>query len=326
MALAQRAQAVPLADAGRIALARAQEPEDASLGLRRLVAAQTDSEAFRAWFRDSKVVNPDGTPKVVYHGTRAHGGFQAFEGLTYFTENPVEANSYALLGASLPFASHRNAKYRFVEAAGLEIPEAFPVAEVWPTLGDYDGPDDVVFAVEDGLAYRQGWRYYIIQDRKLDSTGITWNHEWNFASGECRVVEGTSDMETAYRDDQAEIDGEAAKESPAVVPVYLSLQNPYVTDDAIWGNRFARRWERDAVEHGHNLDRWLEHARRDLADLIAKGHDGMILPSDGARMANAFGEGPGHDVMNYVVFDPRQIKSAIGNSGAFDPGNPDIRG
>ena len=30
---------------------------------------QTETEAFKRWFGDSKVVNEDGTPKVMYHGT-----------------------------------------------------------------------------------------------------------------------------------------------------------------------------------------------------------------------------------------------------------------
>ena len=33
------------------------------------LAPDTDSEAFKNWFGDSKVVNEDGSPKVVYHGT-----------------------------------------------------------------------------------------------------------------------------------------------------------------------------------------------------------------------------------------------------------------
>lgn len=34
---------------------------------------------FLQWFADSKIVNPDGTPKVVYHGTQALDGFAVFK-------------------------------------------------------------------------------------------------------------------------------------------------------------------------------------------------------------------------------------------------------
>jgi hypothetical protein len=50
-------------------------------------------------------------------------------------------------------------------------------------------------------------------------------------------------------------------------------------------------------------------ARR--AELIAEGYDGVMAKVGG--------------VVEYVVFDSTQIKSAIGNNGDFDPSNPDIR-
>lgn len=54
-------------------------------------------QKFRAWFRDSKVVNSDGSPRVVYHGTNA--SFERFrtgdEGI-FFTECPLMASEYAV--------------------------------------------------------------------------------------------------------------------------------------------------------------------------------------------------------------------------------------
>src|SRR5690606_22207424 len=38
----------------------------------------TQTEAFENWFGDSKVVNEDGSPKVMYHGTLSD--FDAFSG------------------------------------------------------------------------------------------------------------------------------------------------------------------------------------------------------------------------------------------------------
>lgn len=35
--------------------------------------------AFKRWFKASKVVNPDGTPKVVYHGTTSDRPFSVFQ-------------------------------------------------------------------------------------------------------------------------------------------------------------------------------------------------------------------------------------------------------
>jgi hypothetical protein len=49
---------------------------------------QTETEAFKRWFGDSKVVDSDGKPLVVYHGTQAD--FDVFKmpsGKAYFTDN-----------------------------------------------------------------------------------------------------------------------------------------------------------------------------------------------------------------------------------------------
>lgn len=76
----------------------------------------TDSWYFKNWFGDyvndpenaSKVVNPDGTPKRMYHGTNADKEFTMFDtyganyGLygagSYFTDNPEVAQSYTSKG------------------------------------------------------------------------------------------------------------------------------------------------------------------------------------------------------------------------------------
>jgi hypothetical protein len=75
-------------------------------------APKPETPAFDRWFGDSKVVDAEGKPLVVYHGTRA-GDFEAFDpskigtgtddgwfgdGL-YFTPDPREASGYAQINA-----------------------------------------------------------------------------------------------------------------------------------------------------------------------------------------------------------------------------------
>ena len=82
-------------------------------------AKQTDTEAFRRWFKDSKVVDADGKPLVVYHGTGVnvgnHGEFMSGDfdtflpdlsgkssktgapsGTFFFTDDPQVASSYTV--------------------------------------------------------------------------------------------------------------------------------------------------------------------------------------------------------------------------------------
>jgi GNAT superfamily N-acetyltransferase len=65
---------------------------------------QIDSPEFKAWFGNSKVVDEDGTPKVLYHGT--FGDFDVFDRASpdsyfgpgfYFTDAPDDASNYASL-------------------------------------------------------------------------------------------------------------------------------------------------------------------------------------------------------------------------------------
>ena len=54
---------------------------------------QTHTAEFKAWFGSSKVVNPDGSPMVVYHGTSAR--FKRFVGGAFFTDDYMNADGYA---------------------------------------------------------------------------------------------------------------------------------------------------------------------------------------------------------------------------------------
>jgi hypothetical protein len=69
--------------------------------------------------------------------------------------------------------------------------------------------------------------------------------------------------------------------SPNVIPVYLSLQNPYITKKGV------------VVPSRTALEK--------------QGFDGII---------DTIGNN-----MEYVVFNPSQIKSAVGNTGSFDSHN-----
>lgn len=79
------------------------------------------------------------------------------------------------------------------------------------------------------------------------------------------------------------------RDSGQVMPVYLSMKNPYVTNE-------------DVI------------SEQERAELEANGHDGIISHFD---KKNGYVE--------YVVFKPEQIKSAVGNRGTFDSSSPDIR-
>lgn len=91
-----------------------------------------------------------------------------------------------------------------------------------------------------------------------------------------------------------------------VMPVYLAIQNPH------------KIYLKGALDYeSGRIPEAIEAAKR-------RGQDGLIVY--GAWNGNeATGEPGMANETQYVAFDPEQIKSAIGNNGAFAGGNPDIR-
>lgn len=84
-----------------------------------------------------------------------------------------------------------------------------------------------------------------------------------------------------------------------IKPVYLSIKNP---------------------KH-IKYDQWnLPKVAKQLRDARASGYDGAILES-----IEDYTKSEGYAIDSFVAFHPEQIKSATGNSGEFNPANPDIR-
>jgi hypothetical protein len=81
------------------------------------------------------------------------------------------------------------------------------------------------------------------------------------------------------------------------VPVYLSMQHPFYTENLSW------------IEGARDDKEWVQQ-------LKDKGHDGIIY----SRKGDLTGRGPsgwGDDYVQICVFAPEQIKSSITNSGKF---------
>ena len=111
-----------------------------------------------------------------------------------------------------------------------------------------------------------------------------------------------------------------ALEAPQVMPVYLNVKNPMRVEDTLLEN-----W-RDPIKEAKSL-----------------GHDSIVYLNRGEMTDNQLDEifdmerlrnarisdddlrkGVPEVSDSYIVFDPKQIKSAIGNRGTYDPDNPDI--
>jgi len=65
----------------------------AEVGVAKLSLRRTDTKEFKDWFGDSKVVDEDGNPLPVYHGTLSN--FTNFREAAFFSDSPKTASNYA---------------------------------------------------------------------------------------------------------------------------------------------------------------------------------------------------------------------------------------
>ena len=122
------------------------------------------------------------------------------------------------------------------------------------------------------------------------------------------VYHGTGADFSVFRDGVAyftpRTDYSYIRNSDINMPVLLAIKNPY------------RPNSQSEIERIRSFPGRVE-------ELIAQGYDGMIWAQKDNIMRGA--SGWGNDLPQIVAFKPTQIKSATGNSGQFDPTNPDIR-
>lgn len=121
-----------------------------------------------------------------------------------------------------------------------------------------------------------------------------------------------------FTDNKAEASRYASdwgKDNGNVVPVFLSIQNPYTMpykeiNDLAMGE--FHRWTEGATKEDliRNREDALNAVRERRAELIAEGYDGVFAKIGGKN--------------EYIAFYPNQIKSAIGNNGEYSRDNDSI--
>lgn len=125
-------------------------------------------------------------------------------------------------------------------------------------------------------------------------------------------VTGTTGI---YLTDQPELASEYAtwtnNGAGRVVPLFASLQNPYVVDAK--GNSYMEL-QSDDWAGDMSTDGVSEWAR-------GRGHDGVIIRNTFDPPGGLWSDSKVKSDI-YVAFKPEQVKSAIGNTGTFDPSNP----
>lgn len=136
-------------------------------------APPTDSEAFKAWFGDSKVVDEDGEPLVVYHATDAIFESFDFERLGEFTDyntSEQSARNMARLGvwSSVdPVNKFTSQDISMPLYYKIENPLSTYFDALWAQASEYESPE----AFKE-LFTQDGYDGLIVQDTEFDTTSF----------------------------------------------------------------------------------------------------------------------------------------------------------
>lgn len=129
-----------------------------------------------------------------------------------------------------------------------------------------------------------------------------------FIASEPKTFVGTTDIKGIYfTDDMQKASGYArpsGRRAPGggrrkIIRAYLKIENPLYISSAV------------AAGQARGLS--FGDAKREAMKALTPEHDGVIFSGDNVN--------PGE----YIVFDSRQVKSAIDNRGTYDPADPRIR-
>ena len=283
--------------------------------------AQVRTRAFKKWFGDwekaaeespstaktnsSKIVDENGEPKVVYHGSpyrffrfdktklgQSTGADSAKEGF-FFTDNKELAELFSRYSLeSLPVSDvEQLVKDRLLNMSENELNDAYEVyRNDSPDYLDYadetDSPNDRDYLeirgfLLDGVSEEEAKREYI-QDS----------------------IE--SKIEGGYFSDMEEVEEELSSigiEFGNNEQVFLNIESPLVDEV-----------KRDYFHNGEDVSPMtpvLQNAKR-------MGRDGVVF-------TGIVESGQKGAANQYVAFEPNQIKSATDNVGTFDVGQEDIR-
>jgi len=248
-----------------------------------------DTPAFKRWFGKSKIVDANGNPLVLYHGTARD--------ITEF--KPKQANAIFL-----------TADPTFAEDFG-DASEAYMIKEL------FNG------------ATPQERNKYIMEGASLARKNGDISPK-EFAE----IKSDFSQMDVTFGLIPSSIEQEVTyvlkNQLPTrqnIIPMFASTENPFDFGnkeqvDALTKelnkpeyNRFLKEGEkkygdknRGFIERGH----WSTiEAEKTQSALKKLGHDGFFVLEGGRK--------------NLAVYDPAQVKSAIGNIGTYSIDSPDIR-
>ena len=274
---------------------------------------KTETPEFKNWFGDSKLVDSEGKPVVMYHGTTTN--FTEFSkrkgspegdwgaGL-YFTNEPQDVNvNYASAGAADLLAKLQDRASQIMDRT-----EEQPVGYGTP---EYEARHQrAMQQARKELGVQHGGAVlptYLTLKNPLEIGGAA-EPRWDYKD----IRKFLSKLRQAgskaqdFRFDQLDLDIIADMDGRKVGEI---LDNLWTHGEVLWNTSDAK-------------------GRLNGKDLVRKaiegmGYDGIIDRTVYEKFPSMEGMNP--ETFHAIAFKPEQVKSATGNLGTFDPANPDIR-
>lgn len=276
------------------------------------------SEAFKKWFGESKVVDKQGNPLVVYHGTtKEFSVFNTSPGNlatntkaktarlgAFFTENLNTADAFA---DSLPGS---NIMPVYLKMESPLIPEKLTAKEIVKLEESFNGITDLLYETNNHPV-----KITTNEAEKLrkENTIMEYFKETNDKS-----------QTRAYEDMEARKAELISKGYRIIKEGRMSIDFGRVayTLNAIPNNIPNKGYGRDFFK----ILQLIAKDGEAQSKLISLGYDGIIVDTEmDAPTYNDDWTLFLDKIKQYIVFSPTQIKSATGNKGSFDSSNSDIR-
>jgi uncharacterized membrane protein YkoI len=279
------------------------------------------NDNFKKWFGDSKVVDDEGNPLVVYHGTthdynifdREKGNSDNDFGVGFYASSSLHDVHKNYLADGVDLTNKiTNYSERLEENKGLDEKEAKRIAEE-KFKGEAESIMPVYLSLQNPLILSDSWndgtvldfseQYDEEDDSYEESEDLNefyeafqraaWNHYDDFYGG-------WEDLWRKFTENNPEaLEGEVKASN-----LVAALKNSYFIDDF------------DSNDDGGSKSfNFIQDIFKEM------GYDGVIY-MDASHHFKNMDIHP--DTQHYVAFESNQIKSAIGNSGEYDPNNPDI--
>jgi len=229
---------------------------------------------FKRFFGDSKVVDKDGKPKIMYHGTSKDvTDFTRKErrgAPIFLTDDPTFADRFAMDSVDVA------------------------TARVEQVLTDEQISEGRKLAI---AAVRKDYRSRPEGKVMIDSINT---NDYSKATPEAKEY-----LRKAY--------AEMMPSGPNVMPVYVSAQNPFDYENPSHIRKVLSELSEDAYNpEDIRTGSWEAIETADFQEAIGlAGFDSFYVKENGRK--------------NLAVYESGQVKSAIGNTGAFDRENPDVR-